>query len=527
MSFVGQTVKHNTFGLGKVTSVSNDRIAVKFESRETESKFIFPDTFGDRLKFTDSVTQSQVESLLTQKLLEKTRAQQKAENKGKTQPVRTLPQSPEIKTEKAQPAARLNNYTGESVPSSAIMLASLSGEDRHYGVMIVSDQTQQASSKGIYWKNRELSKKIIDAHFTKSNRFIFDGKEYNITGVKTYPKYSSVSAYWHKLNNADETKELYIFKQKGIYDNPENGYELVDAKLYFPEKKQAIKVAVYYQASLSRYFMNEETFMPLVRSHGMPKVKLSYTEDATPDSAWSGSFSEESKLKRLGYSVQQADGMSAGERQNLLSSIIRTGQMTDAEVANHLEMLIHLNSGKISMMNACGCWRADLKFVQDNFGDMRRQKEFYGSGETPKKSSLSTRNSVPSNRSTSRSTSSTRSSASSSSSTSKGTSTTRSSASSNSSTARSTSSTRSSASSNSSTSKSTSSSTTNRATGSTKSTSRKSNAASKAEKRKKALEERRDSLLVELSKATGLFNFFKRHRIKRELQDVEDTLRRL
>ena len=45
-----------------------------------------------------------------------------------------------------------------------------------------------------------------------------------------------------------ETKELYVFRQKGIYDDPEKGYELVDTKLYFPQISQAIKVTVYYEA---------------------------------------------------------------------------------------------------------------------------------------------------------------------------------------------------------------------------------------------------------------------------------------
>jgi hypothetical protein len=98
----------------------------------------------------------------------------------------------------------------------------------------------------------------------------------------------------------------------------------------------------------------------------------------------------------LGYNVQQSEGMTSGERQNLLSSIIRTGQMTDAEVANHLEMLIHLNSGKPNMFNACGSWREDLEFVHQNFGDMRKQKDFYGakprtsSAISQKKTSVST-----------------------------------------------------------------------------------------------------------------------------------------
>ena len=218
----------------------------------------------------------------------------------------------------------------------------------------------------------------MEAHFSGRKTFLFDGARYSIETVTKYARYSVEKRKWVKFNSITEAKELYVYKQKGIYDNPENGYELVDAKLYFPQKRQAIKVAVYYQASQSKFFMNEESFVPLVRAHGLPNVSLHFTEDTGSDTIWAGKFSEQSKLKMLGYNVQQAEGMTAGERQNLLSSIIRSGQMTDAEVTNHLEMLIHLNSGKTNMVNACGSWREDLEFVQNNFGDLRRKKDFYG-----------------------------------------------------------------------------------------------------------------------------------------------------
>ena len=144
--------------------------------------------------------------------------------------------------------------------------------------------------------------------------------------------------------------------------------------------------------------MNEESFVPLVRAHGLPNVSLHFTEDTGSDTIWAGKFNEQSKLKMLGYNVQQADGMSSGERQNLLSSIIRSGQMTDAEVTNHLEMLIHLNSGKPNMFNACGSWREDLEFVQNNFGDMRKQKDFYGTKVSSGGSTSQKKTSKPSSR---------------------------------------------------------------------------------------------------------------------------------
>ena len=171
--------------------------------------------------------------------------------------------------------------------------------------------------------------------------------------------------------------------------------------------------------------------------------------------------------------MQQSEGMSSGERQNLLSSIIRTGQMTDAEVANHLEMLIHLNSGKLNMFNACGSWREDLKFIHENFGDMRKQKDFYGA--KPRTSSAASE-------------------------------------------------------------KRTSTSTSRPTSAGAKPYSQVKETAPKASKPQSPVNtplqpdprmpllKKRALLISELESATGLFNIFKRMRLKREIRAVEDKL---
>lgn len=165
--------------------------------------------------------------------------------------------------------------------------------------------------------------------------------------------------------------------------------------------------------------------------------------------------------------------MSSGERQSLLSSIIRSGQMTDAEVTNHLEMLIHLNSGKPNMFNACGSWREDLEFVQNNFGDMRRQKDFYGTKVSSGGSTSQKKTSKPSSRP---------------------------------------------------------------ATGPSKTYSPPKETPAKTTMPQKPrstpaqpdprmpLLKKRAQLLSELDSATGLFNIFKRMRLKREIREVEDKL---
>ena len=472
MEIIGQRVRHKTLGLGSISTFADSRIAVKFDTRPAESTFIFPDAFNDHLSFVDAALQNQVNALLAAKSKSPEKSLPKVAAAAKKTSQTVLNSNPSAGV-KEQPKSRINSFSGTTIPSSAILLGSVLGNKKKYDILIVGDSNQQKSAEGIYWKNRELSKSILEAHFSGTNSFLFDGVRYSLESVTKYARYSAEKSKWVKFNSIAEAKELYVFKQKGVYDNPENGYELVDAKLYFPQKKQAIKVAVYYQASQSRFFMNEESFVPLVRAHGLPNVSLHFTEDTGSDTIWAGKFNEQSKLKMLGYNVQQADGMSSGERQNLLSSIIRSGQMTDAEVANHLEMLIHLNSGKPNMFNACGSWREDLEFVQNNFGDMRRQKDFYGTKTSSGGSTSQRKTSQPSSKPAS------------------GPSKTY--------------------------------SPSKEKTAKTTKPQNQSNTPKQPDPRMPLLK-KRAQLLSELDSATGLFNIFKRMRLKREIREVEDKL---
>jgi len=219
----------------------------------------------------------------------------------------------------------------------------------------------------------------LSTHFSGNNKFVLYDDEYIIDSVTEYSKYSAEQREWQK-HNSPGTKELYIYKQKGIYDNPNGEYELVGATMYFPKIMEAITVAVYYKKSESKYFMNEESFVPLIKANGWPNVNLHFTDNSHAGTSWTSRLNEQSKLRLLGYTVQQADGMSAGERQSLLRSIIDSGLMTDVEIVNHLEWLVHINEGNPAFANACSCWKHDMEFVKANSGKMWKNVDFNGVG---------------------------------------------------------------------------------------------------------------------------------------------------
>ena len=125
------------------------------------------------------------------------------------------------------------------------------------------------------------------------------------------------------------------------------------------------------------------------------------------------------------------------------------------------------------MFNACGSWREDLEFVQNNFGDIRRQKDFYGTKTSSGGSTSQRKTSQPSSKPAS------------------GPSKTY--------------------------------SPSKEKTAKTTKPQNQSNTPKQPDPRMPLLK-KRAQLLSELDSATGLFNIFKRMRLKREIREVEDKL---
>lgn len=427
---IGQKVNHISFGEGIVTLFPGNWIDIHFDSEQRDIRFVYPDAFGEFLVFQDTT----VQNLARSAILEKSNIGK--ENSAKNNPKTDVNiqasvnnRNQERTKSKKQRKIRLNNYYGIVMPSSAILRVTISKDEKKYFFVITDDLSQQDTEHGIYCKTHELSRRVIDAYLGEDNQISINGETYDIVSFEQFAKYDADLDEWVKpakkkgqgqilddrtlpeesfpyqetttipfFNAPDETDsvyeahDLYIFKQKGIFSGT---YELVDVIMFFPEKGQSLKVTVYYQPSTSRFFMNEASYLPLEKAHGRPNVIIHYPQASSEQPMPGGNFQEQSKLRKLGYNVQQTEGMTEEERQRLLESIIRSGKMTDAEVANHLEMLISLNLGKPNMADACSYWSSDLRFVYKSFGDLRKQMDWCSAKpsqgkKTSKKSDQST-----------------------------------------------------------------------------------------------------------------------------------------
>lgn len=72
---------------------------------------------------------------------------------------------------------------------------------------------------------------------------------------------------------------------------------------------------------------------------------------------------DESKLKKLGYSVSQNNGMSDYQRQRLLKSLIEKNEISKGYVISHLKYMIKINGKKEANYMAVEKWKRDLQYV--------------------------------------------------------------------------------------------------------------------------------------------------------------------
>ena len=88
-----------------------------------------------------------------------------------------------------------------------------------------------------------------------------------------------------------------------------------------------------------------------------------------PDTFQSPVFSykdraEESKLKKIGYSVSKSSTLSEKERQSLLQNAIEHGLVSKGYVITYLENQIRINGKKDANSVALYKWKRDLDFIK-------------------------------------------------------------------------------------------------------------------------------------------------------------------
>lgn len=181
------------------------------------------------------------------------------------------------------------------------------------------------------------------------NYKVWPGQEYHLDGFT-------------KFCNPDEIQDITIMSQKNLDRNSEE-YEMVTALVYCANREEPVYIDVYYSQQQNRYFINDESYRLYRTRYGLPYVHLVPGQyDGDMDY---GNLRQYSELNLYGYTVAKAADMTSGERQQLLQQLMDNGLMSKHQIVNHLEWLIHRQSGRISMEDACDCWKEDLRFVNN------------------------------------------------------------------------------------------------------------------------------------------------------------------
>lgn len=123
-----------------------------------------------------------------------------------------------------------------------------------------------------------------------------------------------------------------------------------------------------------RHFMSEGAYVMLKRM-GYICCKVVEERDLGTREEGDGPYgtlAPESVLHMYGYTVNQRDDLTEGERRAIISFVIENRVQTAQEVARLLEWLISQRDGVPGMSVAVGRWRADLDFVRHYHAPTRR-----------------------------------------------------------------------------------------------------------------------------------------------------------
>ena len=176
-----------------------------------------------------------------------------------------------------------------------------------------------------------------------------------------------------KFSDPEKMQDITIMSQKNL-DRDSEEYEMVTALVYCANRDVPVYIDVYYSKRQNKYFINDESYRQYSARYGLPYMHLVPGEyDGEMDY---GNLRQYSELNLYGYTVAKTADMSSAARQRLLQQLMDNGLMSKHQIVNHLEWLLHRQSGRIRMEDACDCWKEDLRFVNDY--KINRQRRICG-----------------------------------------------------------------------------------------------------------------------------------------------------
>lgn len=123
----------------------------------------------------------------------------------------------------------------------------------------------------------------------------------------------------------------------------------------------------YWCPKCSKYFVTEETYRQ-IKNQGYICCKVVEQEDLKRESKGSTghmNLAPESVAHMYGYNVNASKGLSAQQRQTILSFLIENHIQTIGQLESLIEFFIERRRNMPNMRHAVSCWKEDLDFLYD------------------------------------------------------------------------------------------------------------------------------------------------------------------
>ncbi len=173
------------------------------------------------------------------------------------------------------------------------------------------------------------------------------------------------------INLATQDNTLYVCK--GTIACKRDGHKLEAATgILLGKNDIVIKINTNYCPQCRKYFIGHDEYVRYRQIYGVLLGNIKITNGSFVQSETD--LADESILHMCGYSVNQADNLTAAERQGILQYLIDSKVSSKPEIIEYLNFFIKRNGKRQNMEEAVRRWNEDLRWVREY--QLNRQRHF-------------------------------------------------------------------------------------------------------------------------------------------------------
>lgn len=223
--------------------------------------------------------------------------------------------------------------------------------------VITAEKSDRDDKKHNLHYTEALARELLTAayHASRNRRGSWNGEEFEVT-EDVFPKAPDSLRQWMPTD--------ILIKKYGGYGHyiMNQREELVDLLMYSPKTQRYECCHATCIKATGICYMDGSVYRMFLHNYGNPKVKPYYNE-ADRSSYWSD-LNEESLPKAFGYSVSKAEGLSDGQRIDILTDLVDAGIMDIPRIIDFLNWLLD-NPVHKSLVEACDKWEHDIRYLKN------------------------------------------------------------------------------------------------------------------------------------------------------------------